>query len=299
MKSLLLTALFSLPTARGRAAQDQDAARTGRAAQEIERLTAWPTLDAETKSTVALDVERLRKARTPEMATQARAALEQVGAGAAPELLAKLGKEQDAEARARVEAALSAITGAAHTRLLAREFAHKDRVVRVFALERVALFPDVQVRPLAEAALARARADAAKQKGDARELLAAALATTSAGSIEGLAELFVAARDSWGERGTVLRAALEAVRGPEASERIGAHLGGDRRATVAALNMLAGCGSIKEALPRIKLLLDHEDNAIRVAAINACRGIVDGEPPIERLPVFEAIELAKKWKSRI
>jgi hypothetical protein len=28
------------------------------------------------------------------------------------------------------------------------------------------------------------------------------------------------------------------------------------------------------------------------------RGIVDGDLPIANLPVFEAIELAKKWKER-
>jgi hypothetical protein len=45
-------------------------------------------------------------------------------------------------------------------------------------------------------------------------------------------------------------------------------------------------------------LLDDTDNSIRVAAINAMRGIVDGELPITNLPVFEAIELAKKWKEK-
>jgi hypothetical protein len=36
-----------------------------------------------------------------------------------------------------------------------------------------------------------------------------------------------------------------------------------------------------------------------VVTINALRGIVDGDGPLEQLSSFEAIEMAKKWKSRI
>ncbi len=36
-----------------------------------------------------------------------------------------------------------------------------------------------------------------------------------------------------------------------------------------------------------------------VGAINALRGIIDGDPPLDKLPVFEAIERADKWKSRL
>jgi hypothetical protein len=52
-------------------------------------------------------------------------------------------------------------------------------------------------------------------------------------------------------------------------------------------------------MPRVRFFLDDDDNQVRVAAINACRGIVDGAPPEEQLPVFEAIESAKKWKERV
>ena len=54
----------------------------------------------------------------------------------------------------------------------------------------------------------------------------------------------------------------------------------------------------KAQAARLRPLLDDEDNAIRVAAINALRGMVDGEPPIEDLAAFEAIEMAAAWKGR-
>ena len=31
----------------------------------------------------------------------------------------------------------------------------------------------------------------------------------------------------------------------------------------------------------------------------AARGIVDGDPPVDRLPVFEAVELAKRWQQKL
>jgi len=54
----------------------------------------------------------------------------------------------------------------------------------------------------------------------------------------------------------------------------------------------------EDAIAIVKPQLDNTDNSIRIAAINALRGIVDGDLPIANLPVFEAIELAKKWKTR-
>jgi len=66
---------------------------------------------------------------------------------------------------------------------------------------------------------------------------------------------------------------------------------------VAVLRMLAGCGE-KEQAGRLRGFLDDEDNTIRVTAINALRGMVDGELPIEDLAAFEAIEMASVWKGR-
>ena len=36
-----------------------------------------------------------------------------------------------------------------------------------------------------------------------------------------------------------------------------------------------------------------------IDAINACRVLVAGEPPLDRISVFEAIELAKAWKAKL
>jgi len=263
--------------------------------KDVVYLTEWPK--PADKAAVALDIERLCKARTPEMAIQAREALEAAGEATVPFLLERLGKERDEAAVKRVREVLITTTNAAHTRLLAKEFESRSAVTRTFVLWRCAAFPDPQIRPAAEAAWARLGKLGDKAEPD--ELYAAALCAASTGSIAGLEVLHAAAQKNWERRGVEIRAAVAGARGPEATKvEVKKLEGADQKQKVAVLRMLAGCGDAS-ALPPIRKYLDDDDNQIRVAAINACRGIVDGDPPLEQLPVFEAIETAKKWKDRL
>ena len=267
-------------------------------APAIERLEAWPQLDGDCDKALKKEVERLRKARSESMGTSAAANLRACGAGVAPALLAALGKERNEEARERVGAVLTAVTGAAHTRLLAAEFDHAAESVRCFALQRVASLPDAGARASAERALAAV--EKRGERASPRELYLAALCATSTGSLAGFERVLAAAEKDWRRRGRELRTALTAARGPEASARALQALeaaGDETGARIAALNVLAACGEI-EATASVRPLLDSADYGVRVAAINAMRGIVDGDPPLVDLPAFEAIELAKRWKAR-
>ncbi len=303
MKHLLLAALLTLPCA---SAQDPLFKQKGDAAKpaakvEVVHATEWPGIPGDKAATVKTDVERLRKAGTPEMAEQADAALAAAGPMVAPSLLAAMGKERNVEARLRIEAVLDRVTGAEHTRLLAPFFADKSREVRTWALSRCAAFPDKALQKSAEDALAKAKIAAEKETKDdgaQGEVYAAALCATAAGSHAGLDVIARTAVADWGKKGAEIRAALDGVRDGESTKFAVELLAkDDRKQKVAALNLLAGCGT-KDALAQVKPYLDNTDNSIRIAAINAMRGIVDGDLPIANLPVFEAIELAKKWKER-
>lgn len=303
MKHLLLAALVTMPCA---LAQDPLFKQKGEAAKpaatgEVVRATEWPAIPTDKAATVKTDVERLRKAGTPEMAEQADAALAAAGPMVAPALLAAMGKERNVEARLRIEAVLDRVTGAEHTRLLAPFFADKSREVRTWALSRCAAFPDKALQKNTEDALAKAKTAAEKESKDDSaqvEVYAAALCATSAGSHAGLDVISRAAVTDWGKKGVEIRAALGGVRDGESTKfALEVLAKDDRKQKVAALNLLAGCGT-KDALAQVKTHLDSTDNSIRIAAINAMRGIVDGDLPIANLPVFEAIELAKKWKER-
>lgn len=263
---------------------------------EVKRLEAWP--EPADEALLETDVERLRKARTEEMGEQAFAALCEMGACAAPPLLKALAKERDEEALERIVAVLDKITNAKHTRLLAEEFENKSMRVREYALKRVARFPD---HALAKILLDRLAI--LKKKGDKAnedELYAVALATVSAGELAGLDVVFARSLEKWSKVKDEVGIAVEEIRGGPATMVLENHVkNGKRKYKVAALRLLAHCGDRAKAVPFIKPLLDETDNSLRVGAINALRGIVDGDPPLDKLPVFEAIELAKEWKARV
>jgi len=270
----------------------------GETREEVVRLEAWPELSRDQAKTVKTDISRLRKARTEEMGDQAHEALVAVGAGCAPDLIVALGKEKGEEARDRIVNVLDLVTGAPHTRLLARSFDDKSVNVRIWCGRRAALFPDPGIRAAADEALARV----SKSKQPARgEVAAAALAATSAGSTEGLNELFEHAVKNWGKYGKSIRIACDGVRGEAANAMaVGYLTGTDERAErVAAIRLLGGCGTEEGALQHLRPLLDSNDSTLRIATINALRGIVDDEMPLARLSVFDSIEQAKTWKQRI
>ncbi len=279
------------PPAPAAPAGEKAAAKTG----PVERLTAWPK--PADKDVLLTDIERVIKAHIPEMAAQGHEALVAAGGSAVPFVLERYGRERDDAARDRLHEVLMKITAADQTRLLAKEFESKLAPVRAFTLHRAAAFPDPEIVAAAEKAWARLAK--AGDKADPEERYSAALCAASAGSIVGLDALFDACQAKrWDREKREIRTALEGARGKPATDALVAKLEkADRKTKVAVLRMLAGCGEKAQAA-RLRLFLDDEDNAIRVAAINALRGMVDGEPPIEDLAAFEAIEMAKTWKGR-
>jgi hypothetical protein len=264
-------------------------------AEPVKYLDAWPK--PQNVDTLKTDIERLVKVRTPEMGVQARQALTADGAAAVPFLLERYGKEKDVDAQRRLREVLVDVTKADQTRLLAKHFEKPSTLERTFALWRCAAFPDKDLAAAAEKAFANVEKQA--DKADPDEKYAAALCVTSTGSLKGLDMLYTIAGNEWGKHAVELRAALNGIRGPEPTKIIVAKLqGADRKQKVAVLHVLSGCGD-KTAVPYVRPFLDDDDNSIRVAAINAMRGIVDGDPPVEQLSVFEAIEMAKAWKSKL
>jgi hypothetical protein len=270
-------------------------------ALDDERLTEWPALVDE--ATAKREVARLRKAETEEMGLDAATRIRETGAGFAPLLLEALGKERDVDTRARLTDALTSITAAPHTRLLAREWNDKSEHVRAFALARVAAFPDAGLAETARAhylALEALAADPkAKAAPSAEELDLAARAALASGALEGMERALVQAETNWRGNGPSLRVAARGVRGDAATAYLLPKLleaGTDAR-RVAALNLLGSAGT-KEAVSTVRRFLEAEANPVRVAAINALRGIVDDAPPLDNLSVFTAIEEAKRWKER-
>ena len=310
----MITALFlaALPTSLAalplpviapvQIAQDDAGEESGSEAADAEkpkRATAWPEVPKDKKKELKTQLARLRKASTEGMAEGGRAELIKMGALAAPDLLKALGKEKSEDGRGRIADALDEITGWEHTRLLAKEFGNRSAHVRLLVLRRASAFPDKGIAKDALAAFDAAEKRLDTKKEVKHELYYSALAVVSAGDLKGIAVLSKRAENLWGKSGAEIRLAVEAVRGEAATSILAEQLkDGDRKAKVSALRLLAGCGSAKAGKTAVKGYLGNTDNSIRVAAINAMRGIVDGDLPIDKLSVFEAVELANEWKNR-
>ncbi|MEM1453399.1 MAG: hypothetical protein AAF726_23465 [Planctomycetota bacterium] len=270
-----------------------------------EKATAWPTADDE--AAVKRSVSKLRKARNEEMEAGGRAEVIAAGPAAAPILLRALGKEKDAAARARITDALDAVTAVQHTRLLAAHLEESSDALRRYAVRRVAVLGDAglleRADALMEALEERAANPKARKKVDPLDLDLAAVLCLSTGSPRGLGRVLVLAEpESWVEWRETLRPASAGARaaGDEVARSIAGTLLGAEEVSdrVAALNLLAYAGS-KELSRAVLPSLDAEENQVKVAAINALRMMVDGDPPLDKLSTFDAIERANRWKSRL
>jgi len=295
---LVFTALLSPLANSAPGGQDPGEAGPAKKPQEIERLEAWPALEKRLKSRLKVEIDKLRKASTEGMESSAREALAEMGAKVAPTLLASLGKERKEDARQRFASVLEGLVDARHTRLLSKHFDDRSVELRIFCMQRVSAFPDPGVREAAEKAWKKVKALEAKGRADEREVRAAALATMSSGSITALEAVFERTKKRWSKDAIQIHAACEGARTDEATKALLSHLKGTKQEQKAALRMLSGCGT-KAALSHLKQLLDSPDQHIRFATVNALRGIVDGERPLEQMSVFDTIEEIDAWKKRI
>jgi hypothetical protein len=199
------------------------------------------------------------------------------------------------------------VTAPAHTRLLAEHFDEKSEPLRRYAIRRVAALGDAGLRERAEAMLAeleqRAADPKARKKVEALDLDLAAALCLATGSSAGVPRcLALADPDRWVAWRDTLRPAAAGARaaGDDVGRAVAKALGAaeSARERVAALNLLAYAGD-KGLARHVKPALDAEENQVKVAAINALRMMVDGDPPIDKLSTFDAIERANRWKGRI
>jgi len=255
----------------------------------VERLAEWPPLPGKETRPVQEAIFSLKRARTPERLAEISEALEAYGAAVVPKLLLAL-RSADEEAHARIVSLLDRLTGPEHADLLAKEFREKDAARRLYAVRRCATFGD----PKISEAFARLLRDP-----DPEVAFAAALGCAHSGSLSSLDALRRAAREQWRARGEAIREALAGVRGKAATEAIAASLkSSDPKEVVTALRLLSGAGETESA-SLVAPFLDDSDALVKLEAVNALRGIVDGHPPLVDPSTFDLIGHVNRWKEKL
>ena len=252
---------------------------------------SWPKLSSKDASRAKLMLRKIGS-EDEEVATEAESALVEIGPGAAKMMFRKLAtKNGDSDVNEAIARVLDQVLAKDHAPLLAPMLGHKSVTVRRYASQRIARF---HVKELI-APLRKATKDE-----DELVVFHAALGLTGIGDFEKFDVVFDTCNEDWRTHATVVAEVLEPMRGKVGLDALRPRLDRrkDQQTQITALRLLRTlCPKSHAGLAAS--FLEAEDHAIKKEAINALRAIVDGDPPLENLSVFQAIEHAKKWKARV
>jgi len=256
---------------------------------EPEPEVEWPKLDRAAKALLDESCTTLRTAKKQELRDRAEATLVGLGAGAAPQLLAKL-TDHETNINVPLSRVLDQVTSPEYAPLLVPLAQRRVVAVRIYVLRRLTAFQLPEMAPVFRAA---------RDDDDPRVAFQAALGLTSAGDTGAMAEIFARCTTDWKTIKDPVARALTGVRGAGGAAWILDQMrDGDEESRITGLRLLRHAGERSDA-GAIKPYLDSESHSVKSEAINALRVIVDGDEPLERLSVFEEIEMANQWKKRI
>jgi hypothetical protein len=261
---------------------------------------AWPKLSTDAAQRLHRVQQALPKLAADDDAgfEKLRAEIAGIGPAACPRLLKDLAKaaekaEEGAPLVERLRALLELVAvDPALVPLVARELEHASPAVRLWSAERLLAWADPR-------ALDAVRARAPKEK-DSFVRGTLVLLRCTLGDVEALPELEALLEKEWARWRGRAHAALRGLRGKATSEAMLERLRSaeDERERLFALRVLASVGE-RGAIDAVASYLDADARSIREAAVNALRGIVDGQEPRYDVSVFDLVELVEAWKKRL
>jgi hypothetical protein len=112
-------------------------------------------------------------------------------------------------------------------------------------------------------------------------------------------EVFDRCLANWHRMREVVIPALRGVRGEPGTRWLAERMrNSNDKVQTTALRLMRTVGDATTAA-LVAPYLDAELHTVKKEAINTLRVIVDGDPPLEDLSVFQAIEMANAWKKRL
>ena len=254
--------------------------------KQDKKPVAWPALKGTDQQKVRFLLRKLEN-EDPPTVEQAEVDLTAVGAGAAPILLRRLG-DRKVDNRESVEAVLDRIVADEYTPLICN-LGRKPDPVRVWCVRRLARAGDRAMIEVLEQATEDKNEDV---------VFYAKLGLAGLGDLSGMETVFERCSGAWRELAELVGEVLPAARSNEAADWVlGKMSRDDEQSRITGLRLLRSLAP-KEYAGIVKLSLDAHQHSIKKEAINTLRVIVDGDPPLENLSVFQAIEMAKEWKAR-
>jgi hypothetical protein len=251
------------------------------------KLGEWPALKDTDKDKVLALAGQFRK-QNPQLHEEAKQQLIALGDGALPLLLQQTSDRAD-NTNAQLFAVFDAMLGPRHAALMARE-TKKERVeLRRYLTRRLCRFGDPDMAPIF----------GTLQK-DKDELTAfyAQLGLLALKHREALPPVLAYTKGHWNEVGALVAETLAPARSQELGEAVFEAI-----AKAQATDQMAGLRLLRYVMVKdqtviLRRYLEASDHAVKREAVNTAR-VLHGEPAVENLSVFQAIEQAKQWLQKL
>jgi hypothetical protein len=272
--------------------QDKPAAsKVDGASAETQQAPAaeWPVAKPADHEKVLAQVEQLKKADA-KLHEEAKKRLVALGPVAAPLVMGHVTDRADAAPLNRhLFLVLDQLLQRDHGALMARE-AKKPKVeLRRYLVRRLCRFAEPTLL---------AQLTATMQDKDEQTAFYAALGALALKHREALGPVLDYSKLHWPEVSALVAETLPAAKGRETAEwvfeRIAKATAADQ---MAGLRLLRSLTDLSQA-PLLKTYLAASDHAVKREAVNVARAL-HGEAPVDNLPVFQVIEMAKAWQQKL
>lgn len=251
------------------------------------KLSEWPKLKKAHGDAARAKVRQFRKPKA-ELHEKASAQLIDYGAGVAPILIPMI-KDRTDGINDHLFGVLDAVLKPEHASLLAREAKRPSVEWRRYLMRKLATLRDADIAPIMAAAIKDKDPDIA---------FYASLGMLALGKHDGLDTVLLAAKQRWAEFGPLVAKVLAPARSNKTAlpifEKIAQARPTDKMAGLRLLRYLMA----KDQGMLLRTYLQAPDFTVKKEAINTAR-VLHGEKPLERLASFQAINMAKKWLSKL
>jgi len=267
--------------------QQREDARPPESKERVVKLEAWPELKRQDRDILLGCIGQFRKQKA-ELHAGAHARLIAIGEPGIPLLFQKVSDRPNNINRHLFEV-FDAVLKERHAALLARE-CKKSRVeLRRYLIKRLTGFADRDMLPVLVATM---------KDSDEETAYYAALGAFALGERSALPIVLAYSKVHWNEVGQFTAEALAKARSRQAGSWVFEAIAKAPSADKMAGLRLARYVATKDHLPILRNHLDAPDHTIKKAAINALR-VLHGEKALEKMSVFQTIEMAQEWQARL
>ena len=258
------------------------------AAQDTKgKLGEWPPLkDTDTERVLGL-IGQFRKPN-PQLGDEAKKQLIQLGDPAMPLLMQNVSDRAD-NVNAQLVAVLDEVLGKQHAALMARETKKPRIELRRYLTRRLCRFGDPDMVPIF---------DSLQKDKDEATVFFAQLGLLAQKRKDALAPVLTYTKTRWNDVGALVAEVLTPARSQELGDAVFEAI-----AKAPAVDQMAGLRllrhlMVKEQAVILRRYLEASEHTVKREAVNTARAL-HGEPPIENLSVFQAIEHAKQWLQKL